>query len=57
MDDGLVPPENADFAQRMLKPERLKVTRVPGLNHFVPWARKDLLDAAILEALGPTSKP
>lgn len=57
MEDDLVPPENADFAQRMLKPEQLKVTRVPGLNHFVPWARKDLLDSAIMAALSSTSKP
>ena len=49
MKDDLVPPENADFAERMLTKEQLRVTRVPGLNHFIPWARPDLLKQAILE--------
>jgi pimeloyl-ACP methyl ester carboxylesterase len=51
LDDDLVPPENADFAERVLIHADLKVTRVPGLNHFVPWSRPDLINAAIVELL------
>jgi pimeloyl-ACP methyl ester carboxylesterase len=51
LDDDLVPPENADFAERMLTHAELKVTRIPGMNHFVPWARPDLLKGAIRELL------
>ena len=57
MDDNLVPPANADFAERMLTSGNLKVTRVPGMNHFVPWAHPELIRAAILrqaETMHPT---
>jgi pimeloyl-ACP methyl ester carboxylesterase len=51
LDDDLVPPANADFAERVMTHAQLKVTRVPGLNHFVPWARPDLLRDALLDLL------
>lgn len=51
MDDGLVPPENADFAEKEMINADLKVTRVVGLNHFIPWARPDLVKAAVLGLL------
>jgi pimeloyl-ACP methyl ester carboxylesterase len=51
LDDDLVPPENADFAERELVNAKLKVERIPGMNHFVPWSRPDLLKNAILELL------
>lgn len=36
--DGLVPPANADFAKRMLTgASSLKITRLPWVNHFLPW--------------------
>ena len=49
--DGLVPPANADFAERMLTAAPLKVVRVADMNHFVPWTRPDLIVSAIDELL------
>jgi pimeloyl-ACP methyl ester carboxylesterase len=43
--DRLVPPGNAGFLEQRLK--RGTVRRVPGLNHFVPWERPDLIRDAI----------
>jgi len=59
LDDDLVPPGNADFAERMLPPGLLTVTRIPGMNHFIPWSRPDLLKGALLEllALPPQAAP
>jgi pimeloyl-ACP methyl ester carboxylesterase len=46
--DDLVPPGNQDFLVKHLEPKTiLKVIRVPGLNHFVPWKRPDLIVDAI----------
>jgi pimeloyl-ACP methyl ester carboxylesterase len=44
--DTLVPPGNARFLARHL-PEA-ELVFVPDMNHFVPWSRPDLIDAAIL---------
>lgn len=52
-DDGLVPAENADFAERVLPKERLRVDRLAGMDHFIPWRRPELVAQAILDALGP----
>ncbi len=49
--DERVPPANADFAERML-PVRPTIERVPGLDHFVPERRPDLIRSAVLELLG-----
>ena len=46
--DDLVPPGNQDFLLRVLDPKLiLKIDRVEGLNHFVPWKRPDLIIDAI----------
>jgi pimeloyl-ACP methyl ester carboxylesterase len=50
--DELVPPKNADFAERML-PGRVKVERIPGVGHFVLWEQPRLTVAALLELLAP----
>ena len=50
-DDKLVPAGNADFAQKVLVNAPLEIVRVPGLNHFVPWNRPDLIETAIMEHL------
>lgn len=48
--DDLVPPENAAFAQRMLVSARsVEVLRLPGMNHFLPWNRFDLVKSLILK--------
>lgn len=57
MDDTLVPPGNAAFAERMIRSAPLTVTRVPGLNHFVPWARPDLLREALLSLVQNEAAP
>lgn len=49
LDDTLVPPGNADFLKAHLPQAR--VVTVPGLNHFVPWARPDLIKTEILSRL------
>lgn len=50
--DNLVPPENADFAQRMMTNARpLEIIRIPGMNHFLPWKQYPLVKAKILEHL------
>lgn len=48
LEDTLVPPGNADFLEARL-PKPFVIRRVPGLNHFVPWERPDMIRAAILE--------
>lgn len=43
-DDDLVPAANQDFLLKVLDPKVIvKVVRVPGLNHFIPWKRPDLI--------------
>jgi pimeloyl-ACP methyl ester carboxylesterase len=43
-DDDLVPPANVDFLTKNLPPNSIIETRrIPGLNHFVPWKRPDLI--------------
>jgi pimeloyl-ACP methyl ester carboxylesterase len=43
-DDDLVPVRNQDFLLKELDPKLIvKVDRVPGLNHFIPWQRPDLI--------------
>lgn len=50
--DDLVPPENADFAQKMLThAESVNIVRIPEMNHFLPWTRFAQVKAVILEHL------
>lgn len=50
--DDLVPPENADFAQKMLThAASVNIIRIPEMNHFLPWIRFAQVKAAILEHL------
>lgn len=49
LEDPLVPPGNADFLERQLP--HAHVVRVPGLNHFVPWGRPDLIKSEIRDLL------
>lgn len=46
-DDSLVPPENADFAKRMLssgeRANSVIVERIADQGHLIPWQRPDLI--------------
>lgn len=46
--DKLVPPGNAGFARKMLVNAPTKVWMIPGMNHFIPWRRPDLIRQVIL---------
>ncbi len=50
-EDDLVPVANMAFIEGRAAHLSPKVQRVPGLNHFVPWLRADLLQGAIVAAL------
>jgi pimeloyl-ACP methyl ester carboxylesterase len=54
-EDDLVPPENADFAKKMLVNAPVEVVMVDGMNHFVPWSHAYLIHDAILKMLQATS--
>ncbi len=50
--DDLVPPANADFAEKMLtKASSLNIVRLPEANHFIPWTRYELVKAEIIKHL------
>ena len=50
--DDLVPPENADFAQKMLThATSVNIVRIPEMNHFLPWTRYAQVKSVILEHL------
>ncbi len=49
--DSLVPPANADFAQRMLTAAPVHMMRVPKQGHLIPWERPDLIRDAIVRLL------
>jgi len=52
-EDELVPPANADYAERALVgASPLEIRRVPGEGHFLLWTRGELVAGAILETLG-----
>jgi pimeloyl-ACP methyl ester carboxylesterase len=43
-DDPLVPPGNLDFLISHLRADQIvKIDRIAGLNHFIPWQRPDLI--------------
>ena len=48
----VVPPENADFAQKMLThATSVNIVRIPEMNHFLPWTRYAQVKSVILEHL------
>lgn len=49
--DRLVSPRNADFAEKVVRRDRLEVQRIPDAGHFVLWERPNLIRAALLRLL------
>ena len=50
--DDLVPPENADFAERMLtRASSVRVVRIPEMNHFIPWTQYRVVKAELMKHL------
>lgn len=49
LEDGLVPPENADFVARLLPGSR--IVRVPGMGHGILWQARELITGEILGLL------
>jgi pimeloyl-ACP methyl ester carboxylesterase len=49
--DTLVPPANADFAQKMLVNAPVELVLRENMNHFVPWSNPELINEAILKLL------
>jgi len=50
--DDLVPPGNADFAEKVLvNAKPLKIVRLPQMNHFIPWSKYELVKTEILATL------
>lgn len=50
--DDLVPPENADFAERMLKrAASVHIVRIPEMNHFIPWTQYKVVKAELMKHL------
>jgi pimeloyl-ACP methyl ester carboxylesterase len=49
--DVLVPPENADFAKKMLVNAPVDFVLIDDMNHFVPWSHPHLIRDAILKML------
>lgn len=45
--DKLVSPGNADFAEQVLVNADLKVIRIVGANHFIPWEQRELVTKEI----------
>lgn len=52
--DRLVPPGNADFADRVLPHNPPQQVRVAEMNHFVPWTHPELIEEAVLAQLKPS---
>lgn len=49
--DKLVPPGNADFAQKMLTSAKTEIVLMQDMNHFVPWNHPELIREAILKLI------
>ncbi|MEH6358765.1 MAG: alpha/beta hydrolase [Pseudomonadales bacterium] len=47
MRDKLVSPDNANFAEQVLINADLKVIRIVGANHFIPWEQRELVTKEI----------
>lgn len=56
-EDGLVPPENADFAARVVTGAPLAIERIPDQGHLIPWQRPDLIVATVTRALDASRTP
>jgi pimeloyl-ACP methyl ester carboxylesterase len=46
-EDGLVPYANVAYMERMLSHTELRVVRLEGANHFLPWQYRDVLLRAV----------
>lgn len=55
--DQLVPPENADFAKKMLVNTSVELVLIDDMNHFVPWSNPELIRDAILKLIQRISAP
>lgn len=53
--DDLVPPGNADFAERRLPPGTVRVDRYAGENHFILWRRPQTVRMPLLELIAGAS--
>ncbi|MEO8276818.1 MAG: alpha/beta hydrolase [Thermoanaerobaculia bacterium] len=53
--DDLVPPENADFAEREMAAGQIRVDRYAGENHFILWKRPETVKTPLLELLNRNS--
>lgn len=49
--DRLVPPGNAEYAQKMLVNTKTEFMLREDMNHFVPWSNPELIRSAIIELL------
>lgn len=49
--DQFVPPENADFARKMMINTSVELVMKKDMNHFVPWTDPELIRDAILNLL------
>lgn len=49
--DTLVPPGNAEYAQKMLTNAHTDLIRIEDMNHFVPWNHPELIREAILKLI------
>lgn len=56
MDDRLVPAANADYIEAKFTHADVEIKRYPGLNHFIPFSRRDLVIDAILELVERVEK-
>lgn len=54
LDDDLVPPANADFAERRLAGARVRIDRYPDESHFILWQRPETVQRPLLELLAAT---
>jgi len=57
MADELVPPANADFAERSLPRGGVRIDRYPKEGHFILWKRPDAVRAPLLELLAADRMP
>lgn len=50
--DQLVPKENVDFIRNNVSERNLEIWMEPGVNHFIPWNRPDLIIDGVLKLDG-----
>lgn len=51
MRDRLVPPANAEFAERMAQKAHVRVVLLEDVNHFIPWTHPGIIREEILDML------